>query len=240
MTDKLNSAKAFGAAISKKANLGNRLFNKLTGRGKELARGTNDLETPYGDKEFVRELSLTARSLLSAGIISAAVGIAVYAVGDKTVDAPEPTRHEIMQTVDVNRIATIDLVNSRERLLPYGENSVPPIDYVLSKTAPQDKERAAAHIETLQEILSVIKGFDYYIEQNEVDTTDPIAIVVAASEYDERNRSLLTGGRFKGDYSAEQANELFSRLEQIGENEIVDRETIDYHESYDKEFPPMP
>lgn len=216
----------------------------LNPRASQLISRAKNIETPYNEGRFLRNLSLTARQAISAVIVVAATALAVTLTSEKSVQAPLPTDQEVRaalsESINFDRVSTMDLLPYRFRMLPDGENSVLPRDEIINRIDPKDRNRASVHNDKLGELLTIYRSFDNYVSKHAVDTTDAIAVVAAAASFDADYRKPLSNNQFVGDLTPEAVVDLFSRLEQIGENEIVDRELIDYHESYDQFFAPKP
>lgn len=218
---------------------------RLDKRSKELVAATERIETPYADKAFWKRLSVAGRRLALVAATSTLLAGSIYLVTDKFKQPEPPSRieqiAELQAQVNLNQVSTLDILNHEEKMLPHGDNSVPPLEFIINRTEQPDRIRAEVHLKTLGDMLSIVNGFNYYAEQNNIDRDDPIAVVIAAQEFDKtrRGEGYLNEGMTEPLRPQEVSN-LFSRLEEMGNNRRFDQETIDYKDGYDKLFAPTP
>lgn len=213
------------------ANQSEEKKKELTGRSLDLFKNTRQIETEYKDKGFYRDLSLMAKNVLAASVIAITVGLGVAAVGDKDkVVAPTPAAEMASEkvdfsSIDVSRISIIDLMNYRDKLLPYGENSVPPIDYVVNRTELDQRDQAAAHLRHLQEVKSLTERFISRLGgEDAVKAMDPIELVVAGVEFDEERATIeKLAGRPAPRYATpDEVQSFVVEMEAMGDYEFLD------------------
>ena len=204
------------------------------------ARETEQFEGKSNDKSFYQSLSLTSKNLLAAGIVSAAIGLGLYALDENKIEeqstAPVATQLEATDVqstniydFNVSSISVLDLYNHIDVLLPDGENSIPPINFIINSTEPSDQDLARKHLETRQEILSITNDFETKAAQANMSLDDPMERVLFAIEYDEKRAedAKRLEGRAEPSYLGPEGVQRFIQaMDKAGQYRRYDRERL--------------